>query len=171
MTNRMNRQLLSGKSRNNRKNTRNEKILSACLILVILFLSLGTIQSTLGRFLRSNILTDSAKAVKFDVDIVTTEAFLAENGDTIFEYRFLSETDIQGVAFGVTNNGETDVVCEPYISGNITHRIYVEEGICSEFIVSPGETIDFWLIFTPDGLDTNTVDTAITIDIQQVEGR
>ena len=154
-----------------RISTEKKKLLAAFLIFVILILSLGITQGTLGRFSRSFILTDSATAAKFDVIITAPREFWTQQGESDFEYLFLSDTDIQGLVFQVTNNGETDILCKPYVNNDITHRIYLKEELVTEFTVATNETVSFWLLIVPDGLDTNIRNVGFFVDIQQLEGR
>ena len=151
--------------------TQNKKLLAAFLVTVILLLSVGLTQKTLGKFARSFMRSDVAKAAKFDVEITGTEAFWWEQGERVFEYHFLSGTDIQGLSFQITNNGETDMRCKPYITNGITYRVYVAEEVCADFVVAAKETVSFWLALAPNGLDTNIRDAEFFIDIQQMEGR
>ena len=151
--------------------TEKRKPLTAFLTFVILILSLGMTQQTFGMFSRSFIVTDSAVAAEFDVIITAPKEFWSEHGESDFEYHFRSDIDIQGFVFQVTNNGEAEILCKPYINSDITYRIYVEEEACTEFIVAANETVSFWLVIAPDGLDTNVRNAELFIDIRQMEGR
>ena len=148
-----------------------KKLIAAFLIFVILFLLLGITRQTLGIFSRSFVLTDSAMAAKFDVMITAPKEFWPQQGDSNFEYRFLSEMDFRGFVFQVTNNGEAEVLCKPHINSDVTYRVYVEEEARDEFIVAAKETVSFWLIIAPDGLDANIRNAELLIDIQQMEWR
>ena len=147
------------------------ELLLCLLILVFLLLLFGLIQGTLGKFSRSFLLMDSAAAAKFDVVITSPKEFWPEQGKSVFEYYFLSATDVQGLAFQVTNNGETDILCKPYINGDITYRIYIAEEVHSEFVVVAKETVTFWLMIAPDGLDESIRNIEFLVDIKQIEGR
>jgi hypothetical protein len=147
-----------------------QKVLAAFLIAVLFLFSLRTIQGTLGKFLHSLALKDSASVAKFDVTVTAPDEFLSEHGKNVFEYHFLSGTDIQGLNFQVHNSGETDILCTPKLSNDVTYRIYVSESECSEFIVRAKESADFWLIIAPNGLDANIKDAELLVDIRQVEG-
>ena len=146
------------------------KLVAALTILVILLLLLGITHGSLGKFSRSFIMIDSAVAAKFDVVITPPEAFSMVQGDGVYEYRFLSDTDFQRLAFQVTNNGETEVLCRPHINNDITYRVYVGEEMCSDFIVPAKETVNFLLSIAPDGLDTIVREAQLFVDIKQVEG-
>ena len=156
---------------NLKMNTQNKKILAVFLVTVILVLSLGMTQETLGKFSWSFLRSDVAKTAKFDVEITGGEAFWWEQGERVFEYHFLSDTDIQELTFQITNNGETDIRCKPSITNGVTYRIYVAEEVCTDFVVAPKETVNFWLVIAPDGLDANIRAAKFFIDIQQIEGR
>ena len=149
----------------------NRKILLSLLTLVLSVASIGVTQGTLGRFSQSFTLTDSAQVVEFDIEITPPEEFWLEQGGHVFEYHFLSGADIRGLVFQVTNHGETGVLCKPYISGDLTHCIYVAEEVRTEFVVEADEAVEFWLILSPDGLDTHIRDIELWVDIQQLEGR
>ena len=154
-----------------RISTEKKKLLAAFLIFVILILSLGMTQRTLGRFSKSFMTADSATAAEFDVIITAPKEFWPQQGEGNFEYHFLSDIDFQGFAFQVTNNGEAEILCTPYINNGITHRIYLEEEVVTNFIVAANEAVSFWLIIAPDGLDINIRNAEFFVDIQQIEGR
>ena len=151
-------------------NPKDKKILSVFLVLLILALSLGTIQGTLGRFSRSFMLSDSAQVSKFDIMITAPEEFIWEHGENVFEYRFLSNMDIRVLSFQIYNNGETDIICTPHISGGIKYRVYILGTEVTEFIVQTKETVSFELLIGPEGLDTNVRDAELFMDIRQMEG-
>ena len=157
---------------NTKMSMQKKKLLAAVLVVVILMLSLGITQQTMGIFSRSFIVADSAAAAKFDVTITAPEEFWPGQGESDFEYHFLSDIDIQEFVFQVTNNGEAEILCTPYIDATvITYRIYVEGEAVTDFGVAPNETVSFWLVIGPDGLDTNGRSAKFFVDIQQVEGR
>ena len=147
-----------------------QKIIFAFIISIITVFSLGTLQVTMGRLTRSSVLTNSAVVAEFDVVITDPEEFSIERGETIFEYYFLSDIDIKGLSFRVSNNGEANVRCMPYIDDNIAYRIYVEGEECAEFVVAANESVDFWLIIAPIGLNASIKSAELFIDIQQAEG-
>ena len=149
----------------------NRKILLVLLVFVLSVLSIGISQGTLGRFSRSFIRTDSALTGAFDVTITPAKEFWVEQGEQVFEYYFLSEADIKGFAFQVANQGETDIRCKPYINGGLTYRVYVAEEVQTEFVVGASETVEFWLVIAPDGLDAAIRNVELLVDIQQLEGR
>ena len=150
--------------------TEKKKLFAASWFFVILILSLGITQQTMGILMRSVVLEDSASAAKFDVITIAPKEFWSEQGNDIFEYHFLSDTDIQSFIFQVSNNGETEIVCKPYMDSDITYRIYVEEEMVTEFIVAVNETVSFWLAISPDGFDTDIRNVEFFVDIQQMEG-
>ena len=168
---RMNQKILSKMLHNAEISTEKKKLIVAFLVFVILVLSLGITRQTLGIFSRSFVVADSAMAAKFDVIITTPTEFESEQGESNFEYHFLSDIDIQGFVFQVTNNGGADILCKPYINSDITYRIYVEGEAVTGFHVAANETVSFWLLIAPDGLDTNVRHAKLLIDIQQMEGR
>ena len=161
---------ISMKLQKAKKNPKIQTILTAFLILTLFVFSLGMAQGTLGKFSKSFVFTDSALAVKFDVDVTTPEEFVAGQGETFFEYRFLSSIDIKVFSFQVSNNGEVDVLCIPHISNGIMYRIFVSEEECTDFIVNANETVNFLLVIGPEGLDENIKDAEFFIDIWQLEG-
>jgi hypothetical protein len=146
---------------------------SAFLILGLFLLSLGLVQVTMGRFLWVSAVGDSAAAAKFDVIITAPKEVWTEAGENIFECYFFSAVEIRGFAFQVANNGETDILCKPYIDNgsNILYRIYMAEEECSEFVVAPSESVEFWLIIAPIGIDTTIKTAELFVDIQQMEGK
>ena len=146
-----------------------------CIILLlfpVLFLfvcSIGITQKTIGRFSQAFFVSDSALAAKFNVVITATEEFTEEQDENLLEYHFLSALEIKGFDFQVFNNGEEDIICIPQVSNEITHRFFISGVQCSEFIVRAKETVNFRLLIAPDGLDGNTKEAAVFIDIQQIE--
>ena len=166
----MKQKILLAMTRKIELHTEKKNLLSVFLLLAILMLSLGMIQGTMGKFSQSATLTDSATAAGFDVIITPPKEFWPEEGGSSYEYHFLSDVDIQGLVFEVTNNGETSVLCRPYIDGDITYRVYVGEEVVTDFSVAASETVTFWLVIAPDGLDTNVINTKFFVDIQQMEG-
>lgn len=146
------------------------KIISLFLLLLFLVVSLKTAQETLGRYLTTLVADDSAEVAKFDVIITPPEELVSAQDKDSLEYYFISNKDINGSIFQVYNNGEVDVLCVPYLSNDITYRIYVSEVQCTEFVVKAKETVDFWLLIAPYGLDTNIKESELFIDIRQIEG-
>ena len=164
------RRLLSITPRNSSSGVRRKKRIAVFLMAAVATLAFAMTQGTLGRFSRSFLSVDSAAAAKFDVSITTPDAFWPEQGERVYEYRFLSGTDLQELAFQITNNGETDILCRPYISNGVTYRVYLAGEECGEFAVASGKTVDFGIVIAPDGLDTNIKNAELLIDIQQREG-
>ena len=165
------RRILLEMSRKAKISTEKEKLLTALIIFVILILSLGITRQTFGMFSLSFVLTDSAMTAEFDVIVTAPKEFWSEQGESDFEYHFLSDIDFQGFAFQVTNNGEAKILCTPYVNNDIIHRIYLEEEVVINFIVAANETVSFWLIIVPEGLDTDIRNAGFLVDIQQIEGR
>jgi len=151
-------------------NTQNRKILAASLILILLILSLGMIQGTLGSFARGSAMLDSALAAKFDVIITSPESFRPEGDERIFSYHFISREDIRALSFEVYNNGEANVICTPHISEGVIYRVFILGVETSEFLVRAKETVRFNLLIGPEGLDTNIKDAELFVDIRQTEG-
>ena len=145
-------------------------ILSAFLILVLLGLSLGTIQGTLGKFSRSFTTSDSAAAAKFDVAVTAPEEFWLEQDENYLKLHFLSNTDTKAFYFQVSNDGEADVVCTPHINNDVEYHILVSEAECTEFIVNAKDTVGFWLIVGSGGLDGNIKEAKFSVDTRQLEG-
>ena len=117
--NEMTQRILWEISRKIKTGAEKKKLVAAFLIFVIPILLLGITQQTLGIFSRSFVLMDSAMAAKFNVIITAPEEFWPEQGDSNFEYRFLSEMDFRGFVFQVTNNGEAEILCKPHINSEI----------------------------------------------------
>ena len=155
----------------NRTDSQKQNLLAIFLILVLLILSLGIIQGSFGKLSRSFMLSDSAIVAEFDVIITAPKNFGLEQGESIMEYHFLSNTDVQGFIFQIANNGELDILCRPYFNANIAYRIYVDGEELAEFVVAAKESENIWLIIAPIGLDTKIKVVKLYIDIQQLEGR
>ena len=149
----------------------NRKALLTFLLMALSIVSISMTQVTYAKFSQSFIQADSALAVAFDIDIAAPEEISLEQGQGVYEYHFLSEMDIKGLPFTIANNAEVAIVCKPYISGDVTYRIYVAGEAETEFIVEANETVDFWLTLAADGLSTEIVDVEFLIDIQQLDGR
>ena len=146
-------------------------VLTAFVIAVLLIISLVFIQGTLGRFSQAFLITDSAMAAKFDVDITAPDGIAEGMDGDYFECRFLSDTDIKGFNFSVRNNGEADVLCVPHMGGGVNFRVFVAGIEQPEFIVKTKERVDFWLIISSEGIDTEIKDAGLFIDIMQPERR
>ena len=169
--NRIKQKLLSAISRDARISNKRMNILAIFLIFAILILLLGIMRQTLGMFSRSFVITDSAMAAKFDITITAPKEFWLEQGEGDLEYYFLSDTDIQAFVFEVTNNSEAELFCKPHITtSDITYRIYVEDEAVTGFRVAAKETVNFWLIIAPAGLDANIKNAEFFIDIRQMDG-
>ena len=146
------------------------RILVLGLIAAILVLALSMTQSTLGRFSKASLVSDSAAVAKLDVIITPPNEFWAEQDGTVFEYRFLSLTDIRKLDFNVYNNGETNIICSPQISGGIRHRVFVGETELTEFVIEAKTEVDFSIVMGPYGLDENIKNTELFVDVRQQEG-
>ena len=144
---------------------KNKKSLLALLLPALLILSSGMFQGTFGKFSHSFTATDSALAAKFDVIITPPEEFNAEG----FKHHFLSDSEVKGLHFRVYNNGETDVLCAPYITNGVKYRVFILGIEQTEFILKTKETINFQLLIAPDGLDGKLKDAELFIDIKQPE--
>ena len=144
----------------------------AAYLLSLFILSavmLYMLPETLGGFARMLGTSDSAVAASFNVEITVPEELEnSEKGQC--QYYFPTEQELKAFNFKVTNNGETTVVCTPYISNDIQYRVYVADAVKTEFIVGIGEMVSFWIVITADGLSFDTTDAVIAIDIQQAEG-
>ena len=154
----------------NRANIQGHKALVILLIFVLLILSIGMIQGTLGKFAHSFIKTESATAAKFDIVITTPEEFVTENGITSFENYFHSNYDVKILEIHVYNDGETDVLCTPYITDGIFYRIFIDMEERTEFVLKPKESETFYIGIGAFGLDTNITEAGFYIDVQQIEG-
>jgi len=140
-----------------------QKLILAIFIMIIF--SIGLTKGAFGKFLRSAAIIDDAVVAQFDVSVVVPEDFLVQDG--FFEYRFISDAGIQGFNFQITNNGEVSILCKPHITNDITYHIYVNGEEQPEFIVPIKETVNFWIIIMPDGLDINPKDAELFIDVEQ----
>ena len=147
-----------------------QRVLLAFLVLFLLLLLLGILQRTLGKFSLSFIASDSALAAKFDLIVTAPEEFKSEQGENLFEYHFLSDTDVREFHFRVDNYGEADILCRPHITNGIEYSICVEGKELSEFAVRAKETAYFQLFIAPDGLDEKIKGAEFFIDLQQIEG-
>ena len=162
--------ILRTRLRETRINRKNRIILIAFLTLTILFLSLGMIQGTLGKFSTSIVLSDSAIVSRFDIIITAPEELMSEYGESTFEIDFISGTDARTFCFDIFNNGETNVLCSPGVNNNIVYSVLISGINTDDFIVKPKETVSFELIIKPDGLSTNRTDVSLFIDIRQTGG-
>ena len=145
------------------------KLLLILLILILLILSIGMTQGTLGKFAKSFILSDSAKAIQFNVTITTPKGFITEQGITSFEYYFISETDIIALKLQAHNDGEIDVICTPHVNNDIKYRIFIDGVEQPEFTIRAKETVDFYLALGPEGLTTDAKNAEFFIDLKQIE--
>ena len=142
----------------------------ALFAMLFFILSFGSIQGVLGKFLQRGERNDSAAAAKFSVVITAPEGFGQEQGAGPFDYRFLSGTEIVALIFQVHNNGETAVLCTPYIDGDVMYGIFVDGEELSQFVVNAKETVEFYLLLAPVGLDEKLKTAKFVVDIRQEEG-
>ena len=148
----------------------NRKSPAAFMILIILVLTLGTMQGARGSFSRSFTTGDSALAAKFDVIITVPEGFVTENDEQLFSYYFISLVDVKLLNFNIYNNGEADVICTPHVNNDIMYRVFISEIESPEFEVKAKEAVSFQLLIGPGGLDTKITEAELFVDIRQVEG-
>ena len=142
-------------------------------VVAILILSLVLIQDSLGRFTSSILLADSAVVSKFDVIITPPEELMFNQGESVFEYDFISNSDTKSFEFHIFNNGEADVICTPGITNNIHYKVLIAGEEAEEFIVKVKEGVSFQLLIEPHGLSgsvTSRTDAMLFIDIYQTEG-
>ena len=156
-------------TRKAKADTKTLRFFAGVLVLVILALSLAMTGGTLGKYVHSFLSMETAVVAEFDVTITAPDEYVSNHGEVFYEFYFFSDTDIRGLTFQVTNNGETDVLCRPEVSGDVYYKIFVAQEERAEFVVGIGETVSFWLVVGPDGLDTTLRDADFFIDIQQAE--
>ena len=150
---------------NNRKLT-----LLVLLILVILILSLGLIHGSLGRFSRSVLLSDSAVVSKFDVIITAPEELTFGQSGNVFEYDFISASEVKSFDFYIFNNGETGIICTPGVTNGVNYKVLISGTQTWDFAIGAKEGVSIQLLIEPQGLNAGRTDAVLYIDIHQSEG-
>ena len=146
-----------------------QRILLIFLLLVLSVFSAGMFQGTLGMFSQSSVASDTAVAAKFDVIITPPEEFVIENNEVLFNHWFLSDFEIKGLNFKVYNNGETDIICTPYINDDVKYRIFVSGIERKEFVVKTKESLIFLVLIASDGFSALSKDVKLFIDVRQLD--
>ena len=136
------------------------------LLLLLLAVSVATVQESFGRFRQTLVTADLAQMAQLDVVFVMPEGFLPE--EDIYEHYFITSNHVKTLYFQVKNQGEVDVFCTPYVSEEIQHIVVVEGDAMPEFFVARGETQSFQLILLPIGITTSPKDVELFLDVRQV---
>ena len=144
------------------------KVLAILMIVILLGLSAGMVQGSLGKFADSFIISDAAPVAKFGVTITTPKEFLIEDGTTSFEYYFPSPGNAKVLVFQAYNGGEVDVLCNLHLSDNINYLIYVNGTEQTEFVLRTKESADIILILYPGGLGTDVTEAEFFVDTKQL---
>ena len=155
---------------NNRFNLLGSRTLAIVPVLVLVILTIGSIQETLGKISKSFIISDSALTAKFNVTFTLPKEFYTEQGVASFEYSFLSQEDIIILDFHVHNDGDVDVLCTPHIDTDILYKVFINRVEHEEFVVKAKESVEFHVLLGPNGLTTDITDADFFIDIKQIDG-
>ena len=141
----------------------------AVTILVVTVAVVCTLPTTFGRFVRSFSVNDSAVVAKFDVVITVPEEFDGGFEQNDYQHSFFEREGQMVFDFTVTNNGEVDVNCNPYIIG-VLYSILVSGEPRNEFIVKAGESVEFQLVIVAFNLTKGTTEADFIIDVEQYIG-
>ena len=134
----------------------------------MLLLSFVAVPMTRGMFLQTEGSADYAFAAKFNVIITLPEEFKPVNGENILEYYFASDNEVKVLNFQIYNNGETDVICTPHISGGIVYRAFISGQEVTEFTLKTKETVNFHILMSAEGLSADARDAALFVDVRQM---
>jgi hypothetical protein len=124
---------------------------------------------TLGRFMQSFHLSDSALVAKFDVVITMPEEFDNSSDKNHYQHSFFDREEMTVFDFTASNNGEVDVNCAPYIIG-VPYSVFISGQSQSEFVVKAGESVDFQLVIAAFNLTTGITKTEFIVDVKQYIG-
>jgi signal peptidase I, archaeal type len=145
-----------------------KRAFSTFLTFGLFVFSIALIQGTMGRYVHTVTVSDSAKAAVYDIVITAPEGFTSDTNT--YEHYFISKIEVARLNFQVYNGGETDVLCTPHVSNDVKYRVFLDEIEYTHFIIRTNETANFWIFIGPEGLDVSVWDAEIFIDIRQLEG-
>ena len=146
-----------------------QKVLYILSAIILVAVVACTFTITLGRFTRSFSADDSAVVAKFDVVITVPEEFDGGSEQNDYQHSFFEREGQMIFDFTVTNIGEVDVNCNPYIIG-VLYSILVSGEPRSEFIVKAGESVEFQLVIVAFNLMKGTTEADFIIDVEQYIG-
>ena len=140
------------------------------MLMLLLFLALNFMPETISRLTKALAVKDSAATAQFDVVVTPPKEFRTGDDELNFEYRFITSSEKKKLTFTVANNGETDVICTPHLTGNFDYWIYAKGEDLFEFVVPAGETVEFEVHIKLVRLSTEAQDVQFNVDIRQAEG-
>ena len=150
--------------------TTKRKLLYVIILLILTSVTIYALPKSLGSFVQVVTRQDSASAAKYDVVITIPNEFNMISDNNHYSHSFLTKDEMKPFDFKVTNNGEVDVLCTPYINDTIAHLIYVDGETVAEFVVLAGETITFQLLIVAIDFDAGVTQTEFFVDVQQWKG-
>ena len=152
-----------------KSNILNKKVFLTLILFLFSVIMINIIPNTLGFMLQRFNGINSASAAKFNIVITTPNEFDTISENNYYKHGFMEEGEIKSLNFSVSNNGEVDVLCIPYISGNVNYHLIVSDEIKNEFALKIGETKDFQIVIMSDGLNAGVTHASIFIDVKQFE--
>ena len=150
-------------------NKSRKKLFLVLILFLFLTIMINIIPTTFGFMIKRLDERNSASAAKFNINITTPDEFNSTDEKNDYYHLFSTKGEIKSLNFSVSNNGEVDVLCTPYIRNNIDYYIIVSDEIKNEFAVKVNETIDFQLVIMSDTLNIGATYASFFIDIQQFE--
>ena len=139
-------------------------------IISLMSASLLTFSSSSASFAWLIGASDAGTVARFDIDIIVPEELGYASAENPYQYVFGLNDETMLLAFTVVNNSEVVVVCEPEMSNGVKYSVWVGEIACKSFLVDIGESVDFQVVVTPNGLNGNAIDTTLILDVQQAGG-
>ena len=140
-------------------------ILLPFFVFCVIF-TLFTLQTTFAKFAKFATVNDTATAAKFDLEILPPSEF----NDGKFHHYFLSNEEIKILDFEMSNNGETDLVCVPTLSGGLNYSVFSGGEEKSELILPRHEALSFQMHIFANGLTATPTTVDFYIDVTQFEG-
>jgi len=145
------------------------KVLYILSAIVLAAVVVCTFPITLGRFMQSFSINDSAVIAKFDVVIIAPEEFDDSSEKEHYQHSFFDREEKKNFDFIVSNNGEVDVNCAPYIIG-VPYSIFIAGEPQSEFIIKAGESVEFQLVIVAFNLTAGITEAELIVDVEQYMG-
>ena len=144
---------------------RNVPYILIALLLVVLVSF--TIPPTLAKLINTVFGEDSAVVAKFNVTITApSELGSIAEGD-YYKHFFPLEGEVKTFNFSAQNNGEVAVICTLNMDNSVSYSISVAGQAKNEFRLDIGESVDFQLTISSNGLGPQFVEAPFHIDIQQ----
>ena len=139
-------------------------------ILFLIVSVLFTTASTFAKYVQRAVIEDSAVVAVFDVQISAPEELEGTSSEAPFLILLFETEETKSFLFSVENKSEVSIVCRPFISNDVTFEVLVAEESCESFFVGMGESIDFQIVISTEGLNRHSKEATLVVEIYQAEG-